>query len=80
MLETLKALADPCRLRLTAVLLTGEFTVQELTLRQIAWYGRFKGVIHPLFQWSTELLSAGDALEGPAGNGDLGEASSAHNR
>ena len=31
MLETLKALADPCRLRLTAVLLTGEFTVQELT-------------------------------------------------
>jgi ArsR family transcriptional regulator len=31
MLETLKALADPCRLRLTAVLLRGEFTVQELT-------------------------------------------------
>jgi SAM-dependent methyltransferase len=31
MLETLKALADPCRLRLTAVLLSGEFTVQELT-------------------------------------------------
>jgi len=31
MLDTLKALADPCRLRLTAVLLTGEFTVQELT-------------------------------------------------
>jgi ArsR family transcriptional regulator len=31
MLETLKALADPCRLRLTAVLLAGEFTVQELT-------------------------------------------------
>jgi len=31
MLETLKALADPCRLRLTAVLLSGEYTVQELT-------------------------------------------------
>jgi ArsR family transcriptional regulator len=31
MLETLKALADPCRLRLTAILLAGEFTVQELT-------------------------------------------------
>lgn len=31
MLETLKALADPCRLRLVAVLLSGEFTVQELT-------------------------------------------------
>ncbi len=31
MLETFKALADPCRLRLTAVLLSGEFTVQELT-------------------------------------------------
>jgi len=30
-LDTLKALADPCRLRLTAVLLAGEFTVQELT-------------------------------------------------
>jgi ArsR family transcriptional regulator len=31
MLATFKALADPCRLRLTAVLLSGEFTVQELT-------------------------------------------------
>lgn len=31
MLEVLKALADPCRLRLVAVLLHGEFTVQELT-------------------------------------------------
>lgn len=31
MLELLKALADPCRLRLVAVLLRGEFTVQELT-------------------------------------------------
>jgi ArsR family transcriptional regulator len=31
MLETLKALADPSRLRLTALLLNGEFTVQELT-------------------------------------------------
>ena len=31
MLETLKALADPSRLRLTAILLAGEFTVQELT-------------------------------------------------
>jgi ArsR family transcriptional regulator len=31
MLDILKALADPCRLRLTAVLLSGEFTVQELT-------------------------------------------------
>ncbi len=31
MLEILKALADPCRLRLTAVLFSGEFTVQELT-------------------------------------------------
>lgn len=31
MLLTLKALSDPCRLRLTAVLLSGEFTVQELT-------------------------------------------------
>ncbi|MBI5483263.1 MAG: metalloregulator ArsR/SmtB family transcription factor [Deltaproteobacteria bacterium] len=31
MLDVLKALADPCRLRLTAVLLSGEFTVQELT-------------------------------------------------
>ncbi|HIJ95331.1 MAG TPA: metalloregulator ArsR/SmtB family transcription factor [Desulfuromonadales bacterium] len=31
MLETLKALADPSRLRLTALLLSGEFTVQELT-------------------------------------------------
>ena len=31
MLEVLKALADPCRLRLAAILLRGEFTVQELT-------------------------------------------------
>jgi ArsR family transcriptional regulator len=31
MLETLKALSEPCRLRLTAILLAGEFTVQELT-------------------------------------------------
>ena len=31
MLDTLKALADPSRLRLTAILLRGEFTVQELT-------------------------------------------------
>jgi ArsR family transcriptional regulator len=31
MLDTLKALADPCRLRLVAVLVRGEFTVQELT-------------------------------------------------
>lgn len=31
MLEVLKALADPCRLRLVAILLSGEFTVQELT-------------------------------------------------
>ena len=31
MLDTFKALSDPCRMRLTAVLLAGEFTVQELT-------------------------------------------------
>src|SRR5512133_2105765 len=31
MLELLKALADSCRLRLIAVLMSGEFTVQELT-------------------------------------------------
>lgn len=31
MLDVLKALADPSRLRLTAILLRGEFTVQELT-------------------------------------------------
>lgn len=31
MLKLLKSLADPCRLRLTSVLLRGEFTVQELT-------------------------------------------------
>ncbi|MBJ6723323.1 ArsR/SmtB family transcription factor [Geomesophilobacter sediminis] len=31
MLDLFKALADPCRLRLVAVLLRGEFTVQELT-------------------------------------------------
>ena len=31
LLDLLKALADPCRLRLVAVLLHGEFTVQELT-------------------------------------------------
>lgn len=31
MLELFKALSDPCRLRLVAVLLRGEFTVQELT-------------------------------------------------
>jgi ArsR family transcriptional regulator len=31
LIDTLKALADPCRLRLIAVLLSGEFTVQELT-------------------------------------------------
>lgn len=30
-LATFKALADPCRLRLAAILLRGEFTVQELT-------------------------------------------------
>ncbi len=30
-LEQLKALADPCRLRLIGILLHGEFTVQELT-------------------------------------------------
>ena len=31
MLETLKSMADPCRLRLIAILSAGEFTVQELT-------------------------------------------------
>jgi ArsR family transcriptional regulator len=31
LLDLLKSLADPCRLRLVAVLLRGEFTVQELT-------------------------------------------------
>lgn len=31
MLAILKSLADPCRLRLVAVLMRGEFTVQELT-------------------------------------------------
>jgi ubiquinone/menaquinone biosynthesis C-methylase UbiE len=31
MIDVLKALADPCRLRLVGVLLQGEFTVQELT-------------------------------------------------
>lgn len=31
MLDLFKALADPCRLRLMAILLSGEFTVQELT-------------------------------------------------
>ena len=31
MLDLLKSLADPCRLRLIALLLRGEFTVQELT-------------------------------------------------
>ncbi|NVN91377.1 MAG: metalloregulator ArsR/SmtB family transcription factor [Desulfuromonadales bacterium] len=31
MLDLLKSLSDPCRLRLVAVLLRGEFTVQELT-------------------------------------------------
>lgn len=31
LLDTLKALADSCRLRLTTILLRGEFTVQELT-------------------------------------------------
>lgn len=31
LLDLLKALSDPCRLRLVAVLLRGEFTVQELT-------------------------------------------------
>lgn len=31
MLDLFKALADPCRLRLAAILLRGEFTVQELT-------------------------------------------------
>ena len=31
MLDLFKALADPSRLRLTAILLSGEFTVQELT-------------------------------------------------
>jgi len=31
MIDVLKALADPCRLRLVAVLLRGELTVQELT-------------------------------------------------
>lgn len=31
MLEIFKALSDPCRIRLVAILLRGEFTVQELT-------------------------------------------------
>lgn len=31
MVEIFKALSDPCRIRLTAILLRGEFTVQELT-------------------------------------------------
>jgi len=31
MIDLLKSLADPCRLRLIAVLMRGEFTVQELT-------------------------------------------------
>lgn len=31
MIEIFKALSDPCRLRLVAILLYGEFTVQELT-------------------------------------------------
>lgn len=56
------------------------FTVQDLTVRRVAWYGRFKGVIHPLLHWSTELLSTGGALERPAGNRDLGEASSGQSR
>ncbi len=56
------------------------FTVHDLSVRRVAWYGRHKGVIRPLFHWSTELLSAGGALEEPAGNGDLGEGASAHAR
>lgn len=31
MIEIFKALSDPCRIRLTAILMRGEFTVQELT-------------------------------------------------
>lgn len=56
------------------------FTVQDLTARRIAWYGRFKGVIHPLLHWSTELLSTGDAFERPAGDRDPGETSSGQSR
>jgi lipopolysaccharide transport system ATP-binding protein len=56
------------------------FAVQDLTVRRVAWYGRFKGVIHPLLHWNTERLSDGDALQGPAGNRDPGEAVSGQGR
>jgi ArsR family transcriptional regulator len=54
MLETFKALADPCRLRLTAVLLSGEFTVQELT--------RIMGMGQSRISWHLKILSEAGVL------------------
>jgi ArsR family transcriptional regulator len=55
MLDTLKALADPYRLRLVAVLLRGEFTVQELTA--ILKVGQSK------VSWHLKILAEAGVLE-----------------
>jgi len=54
MLEVLKALADPCRLRLVAVLLRGEFTVQELTA--------IMGVGQSKVSWHLKILADAGVL------------------
>jgi ubiquinone/menaquinone biosynthesis C-methylase UbiE len=48
-LETLKALSDPSRLRLTAILMHGEFTVQELT--------RIMGMGQSKVSWHLKILT-----------------------
>jgi ubiquinone/menaquinone biosynthesis C-methylase UbiE len=54
MLETLKALSDLSRLRLTAILLRGEFTVQELT--------RIMGMGQSKVSWHLKILTDASLL------------------
>lgn len=54
MIEVLKALADPCRLRLVALLTRGEFTVQELT--------RMLGMGQSRISWHLKILSEAGVL------------------
>ena len=44
------------------------FTVQDFSVRNVAWFGRFKGPVHPLLQWSTESLSTCDPSDTSAYN------------
>lgn len=53
-LDTLKALSDPSRLRLTAILMHGEFTVQELT--------RIMGMGQSKVSWHLKILTDASLL------------------